>query len=75
MQLSRGSQPERAQTAYSGSVKRPPMTVVETRRFLDDTRGILFDDERSELVAFIATYPERGDVVPDAVGVRKLRWR
>jgi hypothetical protein len=51
------------------------MTVVETRRFLDDTRGILFDDERSELVAFIATYPERGDVVPDAVGVRKLRWR
>lgn len=32
------------------------------------------DAERAELVEFIATNPESGDLIPATGGVRKLRW-
>ena len=63
-----------AQIAYSGRVKRPPMTVVETRRFRDDTDRMLSAEERAALVMYVATHPEQGDVVPDSGGIRKIRW-
>ena len=50
------------------------MTVVETERFLKDVRPLLSDAERAELVAFIATNPEAGEVIPETGGVRKARW-
>ena len=50
------------------------MTVVETERFLKDTRLLLSDDERAELVAFIGSNPEAGELVPETGGVRKVRW-
>jgi len=49
-----------------------PMTVVETGRFLKDTR-LMSDGERSELVAFLGSSPEAGDLIPTG-GVRKIRW-
>jgi hypothetical protein len=51
-----------------------PMTVVETARFLKDTKPLLSDDERAELVAFIGSNPEAGEVVAGTGDVRKVRW-
>lgn len=50
------------------------MTVVETERFLKDAKSLFSEDERACLVAFIGTNPESGKLIPEAGGVRKLRW-
>jgi len=50
------------------------MTVVETPFFLRKAAGLLTDEERAQMVEFIATHPEDGDIMPESGGVRKLRW-
>jgi hypothetical protein len=50
------------------------MTVVETGRFLKDAKPMLTDAGRAELVAFIGSNPEAGELIPETGGVRKLRW-
>ena len=50
------------------------MTVVETERFLKDVKPLISDAEREELVMFIGSNPEAGDVIPETGGVRKIRW-
>src|SRR5258706_9269627 len=50
------------------------MTVVETDRFLKDTRQLMPESERVKLVAFVAANPQAGDLIPETGGVRKLRW-
>ena len=50
------------------------MTVVETDRFLKDARHLMQESEQSRLVAFVATNPQAGELVPGTGGVRKLRW-
>lgn len=52
----------------------PPMTVVETEDFLDRARRLLSESERAELVAYLATNPEAGKVIPGTGGARKVRW-
>jgi hypothetical protein len=32
------------------------------------------DSDRAELVAFVGSNPEGGDIIPDTGGVRKIRW-
>jgi mRNA-degrading endonuclease RelE of RelBE toxin-antitoxin system len=56
------------------SVRRVPMTVIEIPDFIMAAERLIDDAEREELVAFVATNPEAGDVVPETGGVRKLRW-
>jgi len=51
-----------------------PMTVVETPLFIRKVPGLLSEEERGELIAFIGTHPESGEIVPESGGVRKLRW-
>ena len=51
-----------------------PMTVVETGEFLKRAKPLMSDSERAELVAFIGSNPEAGDIIPDTGGVRKIRW-
>ena len=51
-----------------------PMTVVETAFFLRKAVGLLTDDERDELTAFVAANPEAGEIISGSGGVRKLRW-
>ena len=51
-----------------------PMTVVETPFFLRKAAGLLAEEERSLLIAFVAANPEAGDVIPESGGVRKVRW-
>jgi hypothetical protein len=40
------------------------MTVVETDRFLKDTKTIMSDSERAELVLFLGANPERETLSP-----------
>jgi hypothetical protein len=53
---------------------RPPMTAVEAPSFLRDAASLMTDEERGELVAYVATNPEAGVVMPGTGGVRKIRW-
>ena len=50
------------------------MTVVETPFFVRKADGLVSDEERERLIAFIAANPEAGDVIPESGGIRKLRW-
>jgi hypothetical protein len=49
-------------------------TVIEFKLFSRLVDGRLSEEERRELVAFLATRPDAGDLIPGAGGVRKLRW-
>ena len=51
------------------------MTVLETPGFLRDAAAALTEAERLEVVTFLATNPDAGDVMPGTGGGRKLRWR
>ena len=51
------------------------MTVVETPGFLREASSALTDDERTEMIAYLAANPDAGDIMPETGGGRKLRWR
>ena len=51
-----------------------PVTVVETPEFLSTTRKLLNDEERAQLVDFLALNPDAGDLIAGTGGVRKVRW-
>jgi mRNA-degrading endonuclease RelE of RelBE toxin-antitoxin system len=50
------------------------MTVVETPFFLRKSASLLAENERSELIVFLGMNPDVGDVIPEAGGIRKVRW-
>ena len=52
----------------------PPMTVVETARFLTDASSLLDEAGRAAVVAYVGAHPDAGTVIPESGGVRKLRW-
>jgi hypothetical protein len=63
------------QVAYPDNVMTAaPMTVVETERFLKDTKPLMSDTERAALVAFVGANSEAGEIIPETGGVRKIRW-
>ena len=49
-------------------------TVVETPEFLTQARGLLSEQERNELVDFLAHNPTAGALMHGTGGARKLRW-
>jgi hypothetical protein len=51
-----------------------PMTVIETGRFLVDSKTLMPDSAREQLVAFVGANPEAGEIIPETGGVRKFRW-
>jgi hypothetical protein len=51
------------------------MTVLETPGFLRDAATALAEDERAEVVSFLAANPDAGDIIAETGGARKLRWR
>jgi mRNA-degrading endonuclease RelE of RelBE toxin-antitoxin system len=55
-------------------VARTLITVVETPVFLRQAENVWEETEREAFVDFIAWNPEVGDVIPEAGGVRKVRW-
>lgn len=51
-----------------------PMAVVETGVFVERANRILEDSERFELIAYLASNPQAGQLIPGTGGARKLRW-
>jgi hypothetical protein len=41
------------------------MTVVETEQFVREANGLMTESERLELIAYVASSPESGDVMRD----------
>lgn len=50
------------------------MAIVETPVFIAAASRCLNDDEREELIGFLASNPDRGALIRGTGGVRKLRW-
>jgi len=50
------------------------LTVVETLLFQKQWPFYWTEEERGEFAAYIADYPDAGDVVPESGGIRKVRW-
>lgn len=49
-------------------------TVAETPLFIKQAADLFSEDERKELIDFLAANPEVGDEIPGAGGVRKMRF-
>lgn len=49
-------------------------TLIESPVFSARWPDYLSEDERGKFAAWLARYPEAGDVVPGSGGVRKIRW-
>jgi hypothetical protein len=51
-----------------------PMVVVETETFLERAKAIMTETERTDMVAYLASNPEAGQLIPGTGGARKIRW-
>ncbi|MBX3176287.1 MAG: type II toxin-antitoxin system RelE/ParE family toxin [Candidatus Hydrogenedentes bacterium] len=49
-------------------------TIVELPEFVRRAAGLLTDDEKRELLNYLASEPRAGVLVQGTGGVRKLRW-
>lgn len=50
-------------------------TIAETVQFKAQVDKIWSEDERLAFISFIAENPLAGDVIPQANGLRKVRWQ
>ncbi len=50
------------------------LTIAETPLFIRQAASVWSDAEREAFVDYIAANPDVGDIIPDAGGVRKVRW-
>ena len=51
-----------------------PITIAETSFFQRSVKKILTEEELHELIGHVAFNPTVGDIIPQAGGIRKLRW-
>lgn len=49
-------------------------TIAETSEYLHRAEKLLSDDERRDVLAYLAEHPRAGDLMEGTGGVRKLRW-
>jgi hypothetical protein len=49
-------------------------TVAETPEYRRRAEKLLADDERRDVLNYLATHPKSGDLMEGTGGVRKLRW-
>lgn len=50
------------------------ITIAETTEYARRAKKLLAEQERSELISYLAAHPEAGDVMEGTGGVRKVRW-
>lgn len=60
--------------SYSIAMRITPITVIETPSFLRDAKRIINDEERQEIIAFLAYNPNAGDILQGTGGIRKIRF-
>lgn len=49
-------------------------TIVETPQFISQVSEIWTNDERLDFFEYLAQNPLKGDVIPNAKGLRKIRY-
>ncbi len=49
-------------------------TIVELPEFIRKSAELLSEIEQQELIEHLSLYPQSGDVMQGAGGIRKLRW-
>lgn len=49
-------------------------TIAETEQFIRQAAAIWTDDERLKFFGYLAQNPLKGDVIPNANGLRKIRY-
>lgn len=49
-------------------------TVAEVPEYLRRAAKLLSENQRHDIVSYLATFPRAGDVIRGTGGVRKLRW-
>jgi hypothetical protein len=50
------------------------ITVAETKAFQRKIEQLLSDQEREDLIVYLAEYPNAGTLMKNTGGIRKLRW-
>ncbi len=55
--------------------KERTVVFIETPIFTADVKSILSDDDYRELQTYLSDNPDAGDVIKDAGGLRKIRWK
>ena len=50
------------------------IAIVELAAFSKKSGKILDKESLAELRAYLLQYPDKGDVIPNTGGIRKLRW-
>jgi hypothetical protein len=50
------------------------ITVVELPSFEEAAAGVLTDEEREGVIAYVAQKPDDGEIIPDTGGLRWLKW-
>ena len=49
-------------------------TVAETSEYIRCAGRLLTDNERQDVLSYLAAHPKAGDLIEGTGGVRKLRW-
>lgn len=50
------------------------LTVAEVPEYIRRSAKLLTEEERRDVVDYLATHPRAGDLIQGTGGVRKLRW-
>ncbi len=50
------------------------ITVAEVPEYIRRSERLLADDERRDVIEYLALHPKAGDLIQGTGGVRKLRW-
>lgn len=50
------------------------ITVVELPEFIRKSEKFLSENERDQLIFYLSTHPEAGDLIQGTGGIRKIRW-
>ncbi|GAK55578.1 relE-like Cytotoxic translational repressor of toxin-antitoxin stability system [Candidatus Vecturithrix granuli] len=51
------------------------MTVVELPEYVRRAKKLLQEEERDNLLNYLASHPTAGDILEGTGGIRKLRWK
>ena len=51
------------------------MTIAELPEYQRRAEKLLSEEERHDIVSYLAAFPKEGDLIRSTGGVRKLRWR
>lgn len=50
------------------------ITIAETTEYARRAKKLLSEQERSDLITYLAAHPETGDIMEGTGGVRKVCW-